>query len=46
MILTPSPLENLAAFALAFATGILFGCAMQRYARFLREDAIAALTPA
>jgi hypothetical protein len=41
-----SPLESLAAFGLAFIGGIACGLALSRYARYIREDALKAITPA
>ncbi len=45
MFTNTSPLECLAAFGLAFIGGIACGLALSRYARYIREDALKAITP-
>ncbi|WP_164483690.1 MULTISPECIES: hypothetical protein [unclassified Polaromonas] len=46
MILNNSPLDALAAFAIAFFVGILCGMGLFRYAKYIRDDALRVLTPA
>ena len=45
MIVNSSPLETLAAFGLAFASGIVCGLCLCKYARHIRSDALSVITP-
>lgn len=45
-MILPSPLETLAAFALAFLSGVAFGLGLCRYVRHVRKEAQRSLSPA
>lgn len=46
MLLNSSPLETLAAFAIAFFSGIVCSLGVVRYGRYVREDARRGFVPA